>query len=51
MFSALEKIVSFFQVFEHLNYHILVFFLAYIGSYRTPAGRYGQKPYLGPAFM
>ena len=45
------KIVSFFQVFWHLNYHILVFFPAYIGLYWTPAGWYGQKPYLGPAHM
>ena len=45
------KIVSFFQVFRHLNYHILVFFPAYIGLYWTPAGWYGQKPYLGPAHM
>ena len=45
------KIVSFFQVFRHLNYHILVFFLAYIGIYRTPAGWYGQEPYLGPAHL
>jgi len=45
------KIVRFFQVFRHLNYHILVFFPAYIGLYWTPAGWYGQKPYLGPAHM
>ena len=45
------KIVSFFQVFRHLNYHILVFFPAYIGLYWTPAGWYGQKPYLGPGHM
>ena len=45
------KIVSFFQVFRHLNYHILVYFPAYIGLYWTPAGWYGQKPYLGPAHM
>ena len=25
-----------------------MFFLAYIGLYRTPAGWYGQKLYLGP---
>ena len=45
------KIVSFFQVFRHLNYRILVFFPAYIGLYWTPAGWYGQKPYLRPANM
>ena len=28
-----------------------MFFLAYIGIYRTPAGWYGQEPYLGPAHM
>ena len=39
------------QVFWHLNYHILVFFLAYIGIYRMPAGWYGQEPYLGPAHL
>ena len=49
--SALERIVNFLQVFWHLNYHILVFFLAYIGIYRTPAGWYGQEPYLGPAHL
>ena len=34
-----------------LNYHILVFYLAYIGIYQTPAGWYGQEPYLGPAHL
>ena len=51
MSSALERIVNFLQVFRHLNYHILMFFLAYIGIYRTPAGWYGQEPYLGPAHL
>ena len=47
--SAHEKIISVLQVFWHLNYHILVFFLSYIDLYRTSAGWYGQEPYLGPA--
>lgn len=51
MSSALERFVSFLQFFWHLNYHILMFFLAYIGLYRTPVGLHGQEPYLGPAHL
>ena len=49
--APLKDLSAFYRFFWHLNYHILMFFLAYIGLYRTPVGLHGQEPYLGPAHL